>query len=96
MEESEETLPSDFAVVPAAGSAAPPPVRNLPPGPRGRRMAWLCLDSCKYGFRPFDVRRNCSSSFWRATRRFKMRWNCFALTYSGDSSAAAPTISGEG
>jgi hypothetical protein len=44
----------------AATSSA---VRNLPPGPRGLRMAWLCLDSCRYGLRPLDVRRSASSSF---------------------------------
>lgn len=55
-------------------------VKNLPPGPRGLRMAWLCRDSCRYGFLCFDVRRRASSSFCRATRRLSIRWNCLALT----------------
>ena len=26
-------------------------VKKRPPAPRSRRCAWLCLDSCRYGFR---------------------------------------------
>src|SRR5690625_1068386 len=52
----------------AATSSA---VRKRPPGPRGRRMAWLWRDSCRYGLRPLDVSRSCSSRRCRATRRFR-------------------------
>jgi len=72
----------------AATSSA---VRKRPPGPRGLRMAWLCRDSCKYGLRPLEVRRSCSSSFWRAIRLFSIRWNCFAFTYNGLSSTVPAT-----
>lgn len=88
----EEEFPTACGMLLVATSCPPPAacffsiaatssaVRNRPPGPRGRRIAWLWRDSCRYGLRPFDVSRSCSSSFWRATRRFRMRWNCFALT----------------
>ena len=77
----------------AATSSA---VKNRPPGPRGRRMACLCRLSCRYGFRPLLVRRRASSNFCLATRRLRIRWNCFALTYSGDSSTAPGAGIGSG
>lgn len=93
---SASSSPSSPPLLPSSIAATSSAVKNLPPGPRGLRIACLCLDSCRYGFRPLDVRRSASSSLCRATRLFSMRWNCFALTYSGASSAPLAAISGEG
>lgn len=63
-------------------------LRNLPPGPLGRRMACLCLLSWRYGFLVLSNLCN-SSSFKRAARLLRIRWYCFAFTYNGSSSTGA-------
>lgn len=66
-------------------------VRNRPPGPRGRRTAWLCRDLCRYGRRAVSI-LFCSSALARCWRRLRMAAYCFAFTYTG--SCIATTTAG--